>query len=567
LLTPQINSNQFDKFFPFHLLLDENLVIIKAGKSMKKYFNDIEGKSLFNYFIIFRPQIVDTIFDQLATLDDLIILKTTEQNPILLRGQIEYLKEAKQLLFIGTPWFQSAEDLMKKQFSIKDFAISDPIIDLLHVLKTGEIVTNEVKELLENVTRQKKEAEKIAQRMNSLFEHATEGIILTNEKSEILLANPAVELLFKYNKGEMLGATIESLIPARFRHAHDKYRHSFHAVPSSRQMGQGRDLYALNKLGEEFPVEISLSHFKSKDELFIIAFIIDITQRKEDELYLAQQKDQLEKVTFELRNLNVELEEKVEERTIILKEALQRLEKSQEELSEALDKEKQLNEIKSRFVAMASHEFRTPLSGMLSSANLLSKYTSTEDQPKRTRHIDKISASIHHLNLLLEDFLSLGKIDEGKIKAHFAPMKLEEVIKNTIYEIEGQLKEGQHIEYINEHTIEIESDEALVMNILLNLLSNAIKFSDNYKKITVTSKKKKDAAIICVEDQGIGISIDDQQHLFSSFFRGKNATNIQGTGLGLHIIKRYLELLEGTITLDSELGKGTKITFTIPIKP
>ena len=112
----------------------------------------------------------------------------------------------------------------------------------------------------------------------------------------------------------------------------------------------------------------------------------------------------------------------------------------------------------------------------------------------------------------------------------------------------------------------IESDGKLIKNVLINLISNAIKFSDEGKTIHVNSIVKDDVAVISVRDEGIGISREDQAHLFSSFFRGKNALNIQGTGLGLHIVRRYLQLLEGDVNLKSELGKGTIITFTIPVK-
>jgi signal transduction histidine kinase len=149
----------------------------------------------------------------------------------------------------------------------------------------------------------------------------------------------------------------------------------------------------------------------------VIAFVVDITHRKEIERSMLHQQKQLEKVTNDIRRMNTELEGKVEERTIILKEALQRLEQSQAELSEALDKERQLNEIKSRFVSMASHEFRTPLSSVLSSASLIGKYTTTEQQANRDKHVNRIKESVKHLNDLLEDFLSLGKLDEGKIGA------------------------------------------------------------------------------------------------------------------------------------------------------
>src|SRR6185503_13647902 len=153
---------------------------------------------------------------------------------------------------------------------------------------------------------------------------------------------------------------------------------------------------------------------------------VNITHRKQIEQNMIRQQRELERITNEIRKLNTELEAKVEERTLILREALQRLEQSQEELSEALEKEKQLNEIKSRFVSMASHEFRTPLSTVLSSASLLGKYTTTEEQDKRERHIDKIKSSVKHLNDILEDFLSLGKLDEGKVESNFAGFDLKE---------------------------------------------------------------------------------------------------------------------------------------------
>lgn len=215
---------------------------------------------------------------------------------------------------------------------------------------------------------------------------------------------------------------------------------------------------------------------------------------------------------------------------------------------------------------MASHEFRTPLSTVLSSASLLSKYTTTEDQDKRNRHIEKIKGSVKHLNDLLEDFLSLGKLDEGKIGTVFHEFNLQEVIQDTIEEMRGLLKNGQQVVYNHLGSVVVESDKKLIKNILINLITNAIKFSDTDKKVYINSQVQDNVTTISVKDEGIGISDEDQDHLFSSFFRGKNATNIQGTGLGLHIVKRYLDLLGGDVSLKSKLGKGTIITFTIPVK-
>jgi PAS domain S-box-containing protein len=402
--------------------------------------------------------------------------------------------------------------------------------------------------------------------ITSLFENATEGFVVTDGKGNIFMINPSACRMFGYAPGELIGQQIEILIPSEYRKRHVKLRDAFYKDPKNRVMGHGRDLHGVKKNGESFPVEVSLSTYLQAEERFVIAFIIDITARKEIEQSMVQQQEQLEKVTNQMRKLNAELEAKVEERTIILKEALQRLEQSQEELSAALDKERQLNEIKSRFVSMASHEFRTPLSTVLSSASLLGKYTAEEDQPKRWRHIEQIKGSVKQLNDLLEDFLSLGKLDEGKLEAHFNTFNLNELIQDTVEEMKGLLKHNQQIVYNGNGELEVESDKKLLRHVLMNLISNAIKFSDEGAVITIDSKISENEAEVSVTDEGIGISEEDKVHLFSSFFRGKNAINIQGTGLGLHIVRRYLDMIGGSVDLQSTLGKGTVITFTIPTK-
>ena len=399
----------------------------------------------------------------------------------------------------------------------------------------------------------------------SLFEYATEGIILTNDKGNIVLVNPAAQRIFGYDADELIGHPIEMLIPERYTPQHKGLREGFYHHPQNRVMGQNRDLNARRKDGSDMPVEVSLSFYRREEELFVIAFVVDITLRKEIENNLLMQKKELEKVTNDMRKLNAQLEAKVEERTIILKEALQKLEESQLELSEALDKEKQLNEIKSRFVSMASHEFRTPLSTVLSSASLLSKYKTGEEQDKREKHIAKIKGSVKHLNDLLEDFLSLGKLDEGKVGTATGEFNIHEIIQEIIDEMKGLIKKDQRILYNYAGKEIVDSDKKLVKNILINLISNAIKFSDESTSIQITSNVNDDSIVISVQDQGIGISEEDQEHLFSSFFRGKNAINIQGTGLGLHIVKQYLDLLGGSVILKSALQQGTTISFTIPI--
>ncbi len=400
--------------------------------------------------------------------------------------------------------------------------------------------------------------------LNALFEFATEGIILTNKEGKIVLANPAVLRLFEYDRFQLIGQPIEVLIPQRVHANHGHYRESFYNKPSNRTMGKGRDLFGITRSGNEIPVEVSLSHYKEKNDFFVIAFIVDITQRKISEEILLEQKNKLEQVTATIKKLNTELEDKVEQRTLILKEALQQLEISQQELSEALQKEKDLSEIKSRFVSMASHEFRTPLSTVLSSASLLSRYKKEEEQTNRDKHIKKIKDSVKHLNDLLEDFLSLGKLEEGRVQAEITLFEVKEFIEEILDEISAVKKKDQVIELECSISTTFKTDKRLLKNILLNLLSNAIKFSPEDGIILLSVFIKNDALNITIKDSGIGISKQDQEHLFSSFYRASNAVNIQGTGLGLHIVKRYTDILQGSVSLHSVIEKGTSVSIQLP---
>jgi len=402
--------------------------------------------------------------------------------------------------------------------------------------------------------------------LTSLFENATEGIVLTDRIGKIVLVNPAAQKMFGYKEEELIQHPIEVLIPQRYQSHHEGLREDFYQHPENRAMGHGRDLYGKRKDGTDMPVEVSLSHYQREGELFVMAFIIDITERKRIEDNMKMQQKALEQMATDVRKLNTQLEVKVEERTLILKEALKKLEESQEELSEALSKEKELSEIKTRFVSMASHEFRTPLSTILSSATLVSKYTSAEENDKRERHVKKIKDSVSHLNNLLEDFLSLGKLEEGKVTVTISSFGVREFIDDIIEEMKVIQKKGQQIicKYGGEENF--TTDKRLLKNILINLFSNAIKFSGENKSIGIDITNNGLLSVV-LKDEGVGIPEEDQRHLFTTFFRGKNVTNIEGTGLGLPIVKRYVDLLQGNVSLKSVLGEGTIVYLTLPELP
>jgi len=388
--------------------------------------------------------------------------------------------------------------------------------------------------------------------LNALFEYTTEGIIIVDASGLIVKANPSSEQLFGYNKNELINQKIEILVPGRFSHSHTKQREIYNNNPHPRSMGKGLDLYGKRKNGTEFPVEISLSHYNNNGELYIIAFIIDRTERKETE----------EKI----KKINAELELKVEERTKILKETLHELEASKNELSHALEKEKELNDMKSRFVTMASHEFRTPLSTILSSAALIGKYKHTEEEEKRLKHVDRIKSAVTNMTLILNDFLSAGKLEEGKITVNITSIHIPNLINDSLTELSNLLKTGQQINYHHLGQDDFLSDKQFIKNIIINLVSNASKFSSEGKTIEVYTTRETSELKIIVKDHGIGIPTDEQKNLFERFFRAKNASNIQGTGLGLSIVSKYVELLNGIIQFKSDLNIGTTFFITLPLQ-
>lgn len=391
----------------------------------------------------------------------------------------------------------------------------------------------------------------------AVFTHATIGILVSDEQGRIVSSNRHARALFGYGDDEINTISIDALVPDSVAGRHAQLRASFNANPSVRAMGHGRDLFAKRKDGSVFPAEISLSYFYRDNALLAVAYIIDITAKKDAEQTLLEQKSRIEQ-------LNADLEQKVIDRTHALMATLHQLEQSKDELAKALAAERELGELKSRFVSMASHEFRTPLSAILTSASLIEKYPDTDQQEKRLRHIHRIKASVNHLNNILEEFLSVGRLEEGRVEATWSWISLPGLIDEVGLDLQDMLKTGQAIQTQFDCSKPVMTDPSLMRKILVNLLSNAIKYSGENKTIYVAAQCGITHFQITIRDEGIGISVDDQKHLFERFFRAKNATNFAGTGLGLHIVAKYLELLGGTIDLTSQLGEGTTVTLTFP---
>lgn len=404
-----------------------------------------------------------------------------------------------------------------------------------------------------------------------IFNSSVEGIMVVQD-GKVVLANPHCERLFGYAKGELVGKIVDDFVPMGSRKGHAKQRESYAKKPGARQMGFGRDLMAVRQDGSEFPVEISLSPAQLGNAPSVIAHIIDISERKRIE-------DELKKSEEHLLQYATELENRVEERTQELADIVETLKdtneslqvevveriKAENEANIALAKEKELNELKTRFVSMASHEFRTPLSTILSSVSLIARYTTPETEEKKNKHITRIKSNVGELTNILNDFLSLDKLDEGKMSVAIRSVEVVKLIDEALSEFRTLTKKDQTI--VCEKALEeceLQSDPQILKQVLTNLCSNAIKYSGEGSEILIKIYEAGDKVVVSVKDSGIGIPESDQKHLFKKFFRGHNSSHIQGTGLGLNIVHKYLELIDGELTFESVEGKGS--TFTIILK-
>ncbi|WP_259016388.1 PAS domain-containing sensor histidine kinase [Emticicia fluvialis] len=393
----------------------------------------------------------------------------------------------------------------------------------------------------------------ILHQSEAIFLFATEGILIADKQGKIVRVNPSGAAMFGYEPEELENLSIEDLIPGRFRHTHTEHRRAFNEHPHARSMGSGMDLYARRKDGSEFPVEISLSPYHNSKGAYVIAFVIDITIRKKAENRLVSYKN--------------ELEVEVEERTLVLKEAIQKLEKTKDELDKALKREQELNLMKSRFITLASHEFRTPLATVLSSLSLVEKYADLDENEKRDKHISRIKSSVRMLTEILNDFLSLNKLEEGKVIVSPETFDISELIDEICQQMQGIAKKGQKILYdciSGDDSHQVRIDPKIIKNILINLVSNAIKFSPEGAQVFVSVRLDENSVTLRVQDEGIGIPEAEKKHLFERFYRMSNAGEIQGTGLGLSIVNQYVNLLKGKIDYSSQENKGTEFVITLP---
>ena len=242
------------------------------------------------------------------------------------------------------------------------------------------------------------------------------------------------------------------------------------------------------------------------------------------------------------------------------------IKKLQKEILYALDKEKDLNELKSRFISVASHEFRTPLTSILAAADLLELYGRKWPDEKYYEYLRNIQNAVVYMNELINDVLTVNKSESDKIKFNPGKTDLYDLLNGVLENI--KLSAPENIKFIFDYKLDEKIfylDGKLITQIVINLLSNAIKYSPKGGKISFVVTKVKDYLFLSIADEGIGIPEEDQQLLFEPFHRGQNVGAISGTGLGLSIVKRSIEIHHGTLSITSNINKGTKAVITLPV--
>ncbi|AYL96747.1 PAS domain-containing sensor histidine kinase [Mucilaginibacter celer] len=389
--------------------------------------------------------------------------------------------------------------------------------------------------------------------LKAIIQNAIDGIITIDERGRIETINPSACKLFQYTPEEVIGKNITILMPPPYKAEHDQYINRYQQTKNPHIIGIGREVTGLRKDGSTFPFRLAVSEVKFLGRDVYAGFIHDLSREKEAE--------------EQLKEYASHLEELVEERTLSLKQSVLELQKAKEEVSQSLEKEKELGQLKSRFVSMASHEFRTPLSAVQLSASLIDKYAEPFQSTSISKHVGKIKNAVGNLTTILNDFLSLEKLEAGRVELSYSTFDIVKMGEEITEEMQLMAKQNQNIIYQHTGTTSMVTlDANLLKNCIINLIANAIKYSGEDSFIEFNTELNKQACIVTVKDNGIGIPKSDQKHLFEAFFRANNTGNIPGTGLGLNIVTRYAALMNGKVGFESEVNEGATFTISFPVQ-
>jgi len=397
------------------------------------------------------------------------------------------------------------------------------------------------------------------------FDSLLEGLCITDKEGKIIANNSSLEEIFGYNEGELHHKNIELLISLKSKKVHKIHLKTYFNSPKKYRKGKGREFLGLHKNGSILNVEIGLNYFNYKNKSYAKALITDISSRKKDELKIKALNINLEKEVKQQTNTLINIVTKLKASNKKLKEEIQEKILAKNKAKIAFNKEKELNLLQTKFLSLASHEFKTPLSGILTSVSLIDKYNKKKSNEHIENHVYTIKKLVYQLNTVLDDFLFLEKTETKALSYHFTNFHFFEFISEIIKNSKSVLKKGQKIKFTpSTNEVEVYQDKKITEIIIRNILYNAIKYSPEDSKIEIHVSKNEHITII-VKDNGIGIPANDQKHIFERFFRAKNTLHFQGTGIGLNIVKHHVNEFGGLISVESHEHVGTTVTIKLPI--
>lgn len=369
------------------------------------------------------------------------------------------------------------------------------------------------------------------------FDSMQVGILVFNSKKEIVLANIPTSKIFNYSVDELSNKNASEL----FKSSH--IVNEFIKNPNKNKFKLPIEDIGITKEGEGIALELNYGKLKYENKIYYKALISDIGHRKEKEL--------------RIDNLNYQLEEEVKLRNIELENAIKKLKTS-------LNKEIELNNLKTKFITLASHEFKTPLSAILTSAELIIKYSDLEKTVKRDEHLAKVKTMINHLNGMVDSLLTLENIETGNIIPSYTKFKIGDLTDQIITNAKPLLQKSQKIIFNKGSDETIYQDANILTIIITNLLYNAIKYSKENSMIKVKCSYNRANIYVSIGDNGIGIPSNEQNLIFKRFFRAKNVNYYPGTGIGLNIVNGYVKCLNGTISFKSKENLGTVFNVQLP---
>jgi len=391
-----------------------------------------------------------------------------------------------------------------------------------------------------------------------VVEAAPSGMIIVDHAGTILLVNAQIERMFGYSRDELVGQTIETLVPHRFRSRHPVHRGNFLLDPQARAMGVGRDLFGLTADGQEIPVEIGLNPIAADGGEFVLASVVDISERRRSEERLRKAKE--------------DLELRVQERTAELEQRSAELMLRNQQLADASEQAKVASRLKSEFLANMSHEIRTPMNAIIGLCNVLLR---TGLHPRQNEYAGNIKDSANALLTVINDILDFSKIEAGRLDLEMVDFDLVKVVESVcdLLATSARAKQLALMAYIDpDLPKQLRGDPERLRQVLLNLASNAIKFSERGAIVVRAELESLDSNVarvrFSVTDQGVGLSISEQARLFQPFVQadGSISRRFGGTGLGLSISKRIVELMNGDIGVESIKDSGSTFWFTIPLE-